>query len=122
MTTDCTPEKDGEVKRVPMIAPGMMTLEILLLQRRSGCWVLLVLHASLCSCCHGSASQHSKVQLWSYVLLQSGQILGLIFLTIVQVSPAHKDQTMVPFTKSSVCFGAMKFEPLYHVAQHDTVT
>lgn len=93
MTTDCTPEKDGEVKRVPMMPPGMMTLEILLPQRRSRCWVLVVLHASLCSCCHGSASQHSQVQLWSDVLLQSGQILGLIVLTLVQESPAHKQQT-----------------------------
>lgn len=94
MTTDCTPEKDGEVTRVPMMPPGTMTQEILLLpQGRSGCWVLLVLHASLCGCCHGSASQHSQVQLGSDVLLQPGQVLGLIVLTLVQESPARREQT-----------------------------
>lgn len=83
----------GRFKRVPMAPPGTMTQEVLLPQGRSGCWVLLVLHASLCGCCHGPASQHSEVQVGSDVLLQPGQVLGRIVLALVQEPPARREQT-----------------------------
>lgn len=105
----------GRFFRVPMVPPGTTTLEILLPQRRSGRGVLLVLHASLCGRCHGSASQHSEVQLGSNVLLQAGQIL--IVLTLVQESPAHKEQTTLG-SYHKISFAALPF----HVAQYNTVT
>lgn len=87
--------KTGKVFRVPTMRPRTTALEILplLLQQRSGCGVLMVLHASFCGRCHGSASQHSEVQLGSDVLLQTRQVLSLIVLTVVQESPAHKEKT-----------------------------
>lgn len=49
-----------------------------------------MLHASLCCCCHGASSQHSKIQIRASIVLQSRQILFLVLLAL-QVSPFGKE-------------------------------
>lgn len=87
MTTDNTEWVKAEITVVASRDDEVMGSPALVKQVSGRC-VLLVLHASLCSCRHCSTSQHSQVHFGDRILFQSGQVLVLILWTLVQISPA----------------------------------